>query len=103
MCKVWKTVAKVRTHLGTFRNILHTNMNERRINENNLRQRPAWRSMSGVCTSTIALYVLRVRMVWEVLYNRVLPVGAGEGRTCGQWKWMCKLWENVSEIGTYCA
>ena len=33
MCKVWKTVAKVRTHLGTFRNILHANMNKRRVNK----------------------------------------------------------------------
>ena len=74
---------------------------------NNSRQRLAWRSMSGVFTSTIALYVLRVCMVWEILYDRVLPVGAWQGRTCGQWKCMCKLWENVSEIGThigtYCA
>ena len=73
----------------------------------NSRPRVAWRSISGVFMSAITLYVLRVCMVWEILYDRVLPVGAWQGRTCGQWKWMCNVWENVSEIGThigtYCA
>ena len=74
---------------------------------NNLRLRLAWRSMTGAFMSTIALYVLKGCMVWEILCDRVLPVGAWQGRTCGQWKWMCNVWENVSEIGThigtYCA
>ena len=50
----------------------------------NSRPRVAWRSISGVFTSAITLYVLRVGMVWEILYNKVLPVGAWQGRTCGQ-------------------
>ena len=50
---------------------------------NNLRLRPAWRSMTGVFMSTIALYALRVCTVWEIFCDRVLPVGAWQERTCG--------------------
>ena len=33
---------------------------------NNLRLRPAWRSITGARMSTIALYVLRVCTVWKI-------------------------------------
>ena len=38
---------------------------------NNLRLRLAWRSMTGAFMSTIALYVLKGCMVWEILCDRV--------------------------------
>ena len=43
---------------------------------NNVRLRLAWRSMTRAFMSAIALYVLRVCMVWEILCDRALPVGA---------------------------
>ena len=46
---------------------------------NILRLWPAWRSMTGALMSAIALYVLRVRTVWKIFCDRVLPVGAWQG------------------------